>query len=188
MKIPLNLASQPFRRNRAMVVGSLAVCLALIGTLGVLISLAMADNLQLADVRGEVNRLNRQIRTVQSEQAKLDAVLRQPENAEVLYRSLFLNTLLVRKGISWTRIFADLEEAVPYNVKVVQIRPSVNAEDVVSLDMQIASESPGPVIDLLRSMGRSKIFSHPNLQTDQGPTQSEPLYRYHLSVDYAQKL
>ena len=48
-----------------------------------------------------------------AEQAQLDAVLRKPENAEVLERSVFLNALLVRKGISWTRIFADLEKVLP---------------------------------------------------------------------------
>ena len=48
-----------------------------------------------------------------TEQARQDAILRQPENAEVLERSLFLNALLYRKGISWTRIFADLEKSFP---------------------------------------------------------------------------
>ena len=34
MKIPINLASQPFRRDRAMLVASIAVSLLLAGTLG----------------------------------------------------------------------------------------------------------------------------------------------------------
>jgi len=187
MKIPVNLASRPFRRDRAVVVGSLAVCAALVATLAVLISLIMADRAQSADVRGELSRLNRHILAVQAEQAKVDAVLRQPENAEVLERSVFLNELLLRKGISWTRIFADLEEIVPYNVKIIQIRPSVH-DQVVSLDMAVGSESPGPVIDLMRAFGDSKIFSNPQPKSYQAPSQSEPLYRYQISVDYAQKL
>ena len=65
---------------------------------------------------------------MQPEQAELDAVLRKPENAEVLERSVFLNTLLLRKGISWTRILADLEKTMPHNVRIIQIHPSVDAE------------------------------------------------------------
>jgi Tfp pilus assembly protein PilN len=185
MKIPVNLASRPFRKDRALLVGSVAVCAVLVATLGVLISLAMADRAQYADLRGDLNRLNRRVQTLQTEQSKVDAVLRQPENAEVLERSLFLNALLVRKGISWTRIFADLEATLPYNVKIIQIRPSVNGQ-VVSLDMLLGSETPVPFIELLRALGGSKIFSNPDPKTSQSPSQSEPLYRYRISVDYAQ--
>jgi len=70
-------------------------------------------------------------------------VLRRPENAEVLERSVFLNALLYRKGISWTRIFADLEKIVPWNVKVLAIRPSVNSENQVMLDMTLGSRLAG---------------------------------------------
>ena len=187
MKIPVNLASRPFRKDRALLVGSLGVCAALAATLGVLISLAMADRAQYADLRGELNRLNRRVQALQTEQSKVDAVLRQPENAEVLERSVFLNALLLRKGISWTRIFADLEETLPYNVKIIQIRPSVNGQ-VVSLDMLLGSESPMPLIEWSRLLGSSRIFSNPDPKTIQSPSQSEPLYRYRISVDYAQKL
>ena len=187
MKIPINLASRPFRKDRAMVVASLGVCVVLLGTLGMLISLALADRDQYADLRGEINRLNRRIRTVQTDQATLDAVLHKEENAEVLVGSLFLNSLLKRKGISWTRIFADLEEIVPYDVKVLQIRPTVSGQ-VVSLDLLLGSETPPPLIELLRKFGESPIFSNPDPKTMQSPSQSEPLYRFRLSVDYAQKL
>ena len=51
MKISINLASQPFRRDRAMLVASIAVAVLLVGSLGALILLARADNAQLADVR-----------------------------------------------------------------------------------------------------------------------------------------
>jgi Tfp pilus assembly protein PilN len=187
MKIPVNLASRPFRKDRAMVVASLGVCVALLCTLGVLISLAMADRAQYGDLRGEIARLNRSIQGVQGSQAKFDGVLHKEENAEVLERSVFLNALLQRKGISWTRIFSDLENIVPYNVKILQIRPTVNG-NTVSLDVLLGSESVPPVIELLHAMGESKIFSNPDPKSELAPSQSEPLYRFRISVDYAQKL
>src|SRR6266481_7829122 len=112
MKIPINLASQPFRRDRAIIAASVAVSVLLVLTLGVLILLILQDRAQLADVRADVNHLNQQTRAVNAQQAQLDTVLRQPENAEVIERSVFLNSLLVRKGISWTRVFADLEKTM----------------------------------------------------------------------------
>jgi type IV pilus assembly protein PilN len=188
MKIPINLASRPFRRDRAMVAASIAVSLLLVGTLGALISLIMADRAQFADVRSDVDGLNRQIRAVRTEQERLDAVLRKPENAEVLERSVFLNSLLFRKGISWTRIFADLEKTIPHNVKVLAIRPSVNFENQVTLDMTVGAESPEPVIALYRALEESPLFGSVLGHSSLPPTQSDPLYRYRMTVIYAQKL
>jgi len=187
MKIPINLASQPFRRDRAMLAASVAVTVLLAGTLCVLISLAMADRTQMADVRADIARLNARVRAVNREQAQLDLVLRKPENAEVLERSVFINELLVRKGISWTRIFADLEKVLPHNVRIVQIHPSVDAQNRIMLDMQVAAESPEPVIELMRKTAQPP-FGKPDLKLQQGPTQAEPLYRFRVSVDYGQKL
>ena len=188
MKIPINLASQPFRHDRAMLVASIALSLVLVGTLSVLISLFLTDRAQLADVRGEISQLNAKIRTATTDQAQLDTVLRKPENAEVLERSVFLNSLLLRKGISWTRIFSDLEETLPHNVRVLQIHPSVDAGDRVTLDMQFGSESQTAMAELLKTLGESPLFAHTELRTQQSPTQSEPLWRYRVSVEYAQKL
>jgi type IV pilus assembly protein PilN len=187
MRIPINLASQPFRRDRAMLAASIAVTVLLCVTLGVLISLAMADRAQSADVRGDVNRLNRSIRSVSAEQSQQDAILRKPENAEVLEHSVFFNDLLRRKGISWTRIFGDLEKTLPYNVRVVQIHPAVDEQNHILLDLQVASESPEPVIELMKALQQAP-FSNPQPKSQQAPSQSEPLWRYRVSVEYAQKL
>ncbi len=148
MRSPINLASQPFRRDRAMLAASIAVTVLLCVTLGVLVSLALADRAQLADVRGDIDRLNRQIRRVSAEQSQQDTVLRKPENAEVLEHSVFFNDLLRRK---------------------------------------VAAESPEPVIQLLTTMSQAP-FGNPELKLMQAPSQSEPLYRYRVSVEYAQKL
>jgi type IV pilus assembly protein PilN len=153
----------------------------------VLVSLALADRAQLADVRGDINRLNRRIQQVSAEQAKEDAILRKPENAMVMEHSVFFNDLLRRKGISWTRIFADLEKAVPYNVRVIQIHPTVDAGNRILLDMQVGAESPKPVIQLLETMAAAP-FANPDVKTQAPPSQSEPLWRYRIVVEYAQKL
>jgi type IV pilus assembly protein PilN len=188
MKIPINLASQPFRRGRAMLVASIAVCLLLVGTLGVLISLANADSKQLVDARREVSQLDAQIRKVAATQAQQDALLRQPANADVLERSVFINSLLLRKGISWTRILADMEKVLPYNVRILQIHPTLTAANQVLLDMTVGSEQQAPVIQFLQALEQSPLFGSVLDHTTQPPTQSEPMYRNHVSVIYAQKL
>jgi Tfp pilus assembly protein PilN len=188
MKIPINLASQPFRRDRPMVLASAAVGILLVVTLAGLVSLALMDRRQLATTRTNINVLNRQIQKANVEQTRLDAVLRQPDNAEVLERSVFLNALLYRKGISWTRIFSDLEKTVPHNVRVISIRPFVNAQNQITLIMVIGSESPEAIIELFKALAASPLFGPVYQQSFLPPTQNEPLYRYQVNVNYAQKL
>jgi type IV pilus assembly protein PilN len=188
MKIPINLASQPFRRDRAMVMASIVVSLLLVATLGVLINLARQDSQQLGDVRHEVAMLKQQVQKVADQQAKLNAVIHKPENETVLERSVFINTLLLRKGISWNQIFTDLEETIPYNVKLVRIRPTVDSEGRVSLDMIVASETNGPAVEALKAFQENPKFGPVEWKNISPPSQTEPLYRLALNVTYAQKL
>jgi len=188
MRIPINLASQPFRRDRAVLVASGALSIVLIALLVFLLSLNSLESGQVAETRKEIARLESRIRALSAEQARQDAVLRQPENAEVLERSLFLNALLYRKGISWTRIFADLEKVVPYNVRIMAIRPSVAGPNQVSLDMTVGSETPMAVIDLLKNLEGSPSFGAVYSHSLLPPTQTDKLYRCRVSVNYVQKL
>ena len=180
MKIPLNLASQPFRRDRPILVGSTAVAVLLLGVLGLLISLIFTDRAQLADVRRDVVRYERSIRAVSAEQAKLDA--------EVLERAVFLNQLLYRKGISWTQIFADLGRALPPNVRIMTIRPFVNKDNKVTLDMTVGAKTPANVIEFLKALESSPLFESVTPTSSLAPSQAEPLYRARLTVNYAQRL
>jgi type IV pilus assembly protein PilN len=188
MKIPINLASEPFRRDRAMVAASIAVSVLLVVTLAGLISLVLVDRAQVADVRHDIDQLNRQIHQVTAQQAGFDAVLRKPENTVVLERSVLLNELLYRKGISWTKILADLGNTLPYNARIMTIRPFVNKENKVTLDMQVGSENQAAVIEFLKALESSPLFDAPLVPSSVAPTQSEPLFRSRVLVNYAQRL
>jgi hypothetical protein len=188
MKIAINLASQPFRRDRAMMVGSVAVICLLAVTLALLVNLGFQDSQQLADVRKDIGRLNQRMRDVSAAQVKLDAVIKKPENASVIEQSVFINTLLRRKGLSWNRIFSDLEKTIPYNVKIVRIHPTVDDQDHVILEMTVAAESSVSVIQMLKAFGESPLFGTALPQSDAPGSQSDPLYHLTLSVPYAQTL
>ncbi|HUB80143.1 MAG TPA: hypothetical protein VMB03_15160 [Bryobacteraceae bacterium] len=188
MKIAINLASQPFRRDRAMIVASTLVCLLLVASLGVLIHLANEDNRQLADVRHEVAALKKQVQGVNDQQAKLNMVIHEPRNETVLERSVFINSLLLRKGISWNRIFTDLEKTIPYNVKLTRIRPSVDDQGRVTLDMTLASDTAVTMMGALQAFADNSLFGPVDPKGTIPPTQTEPLFRFALVVPYAQKL
>ena len=106
----------------------------------------------------------------------------------VLDRSVLLNTLIRRKAISWTKIFSDLGTVCPPTVRVIAIRPTINSQGGLFLDMQVASDSPEPVIAFIAKLEGSDVFGSTAVSGFTPPSQTNPFYRYQLSVNYAQKL
>jgi len=189
VNIPINLASEPFRRDRPVLlaIGFGAVALSVL--LVILLSIIVQDRTRLGDTRARVIRLNQELASLSAEQARLESTLRQPANASVLERNLLLNTLVERKSVSWTKIFADLEAVMPANVRLIQVRlPQINSRNQVLLDMVVGSQSPAPVITFLKQLQTSPRFGPATLHNSAPPTDNEPLYRYRVSVNYGQKI
>lgn len=188
MKIPINLASQPFRRDRPLVAASIVVTVALTALLGALVWFILQDKDQLAGMHQDIARLNRQIHDASTEQARLETIMRQPQNASVLEWSVLINTLIFQKAISWSRLFSDLEKTLPYDVKVVALHPQVDTLNHVRLDMSLGSDKPDSVLQALKALEQSASFGTVTLISSRPPTQAEPLYQYRFTVNYAQKL
>jgi type IV pilus assembly protein PilN len=188
VKYPINLASEPFRLGRPLFVASVALSAILAAMLVVLVSVAVVERNNAKEARESIASLEAQMAALDGEQMRLTQLLRQPENAQVFEQSIFLNALIARKGISWTRIFSDLEGVLPHNVRVISVRPQVNAINEVQLDLFVGSEATGPVVDMLMKLEASPVFGRTAIVSWLPPSQTEPLYRYRLTVQYAQKL
>jgi len=189
VQIPINLASTPFRRDRPLFVASVAVCTLLAIVLFTQIGTILSHRQQAAATRVAIERTTAQLNRIGAEQRKFDSTLARPENAEVLERSLFLNTLIERKAISWTKLFHDLQGVVPPSVRLVSVRlPEVDNQNQVLLDVVVSAKDPGPVLDLLRKFEASPQFGPTTLVNSLPPSQTDPYFRYHVTVSYAQKL
>lgn len=187
MRFSINLASEPFRRDRAMTVAWSIVAGFLVITLGMLVYLIVTERQQKRDVLEATDHAETQLARMSGEQSTLEQTMRRAENADVLDQSVFLNTLISRKGVSWTKMFADLESVLPHNVRLISIRPHADPKNNIQLEMVVGSQAVEPVIAMLQNLEKSPVFDNPTMPTALPPTQSEPLYRFRLSVNYAQK-
>ncbi len=188
MRVTNNLASAPFARTRPIVVFASVLGALLVGLLGFLIYLNVANRWEARETRARIAELQAESASVARQQAVQDAILRDPRYSEVLEQTVFINSLLRRKAISWTRLFDDLGTVLPHNVRILRIRPQVTASNEVYLDMDVASETGEPVVQMLRRMEGSPVFGPTAIHSSLAPTESEPLYRYRISVNYSQKL
>lgn len=188
MKVSLNLASRPFGRNRLFYVSTAAAGVLLVVGAGTMLATFIRSYQRSPELVRQAQDYQRQLTVLSRKQTDLEAVLRRPENAVVLDRSAFLNELLYRKGISWTRTFADLEQLMPPRVRLIQIRPQINTNNEVSLEMQVGTETREGFIELLRALESSEKFHSVLSQGDSPPTENQPLFRFRVSVIYDQKL
>ena len=190
MRISINLASEPFQRNRPMLVASTVCAIVLAALLILQVFLILNGGNRARDARVAVAQLNAQVLEVSNQQAQIDSTMRQPVNAQVLQRSILLNSIVERKAISWTRVFADLEKVKPYNVRLIQVRlPKISSHQQASLEMTVGATDWTPILeDFAQRLKDSPLFGPVQIQNFIAPSQTEPLYQYRLTVDYAQKL
>ena len=186
--VPINLASQPFRRDRPFQLAALAGSVLLGGLLIWQIAVGMLERTQRAELGAAQEQATRQLTLLQTERTRLDATFRKSENADAIEFALFLNGLILRKSVSWTKIFADLDQVMPHNVRLVNVRPQVNLDNQIQLDMTVAAADPPPVIEMLKRLEGSALFGAATVTSWLPPSQSEPLYRYRVNVNYAPKI
>ena len=189
MRVIINLSSEPFRHDRAKLLATVICSVALLALLAGQTWLILGARARAAESRERVARLNAELTEMQSGQAAADTTIQQPLNAEVLERSVLLNSLIQRKAISWARLLDDIGQVLPNNVRMIQIRlPQVNIRNEVTLDMEVGAAEQLQAIEFTNRLAASPLFGPATLLRSDPPSQNEPLYRYRLTVSYAQKL
>lgn len=190
----INLASQPFRRERAQNAVWALVSATLICTLLVMVAIILRERVLASDLHRGIQQEQAQLQRAENEQSHFSSVLAKPENEDVFSTNVFLNQLIARRAISWTHVFKDLETTMPPNMRLIAVRlPQLPAEDksgkdTVQLDMVVGASSPGVVIDLLKRLQASNLFGAASVISQQPPTQNDPLFKYRVTVNYAQQL
>jgi Tfp pilus assembly protein PilN len=187
-RYPINLSTEPFRRDRALLLATSALAALLALGLVLLVSLILSERQRASDTRASLAAVEAETRAQAAEIAKYDAILRETQNAEVLDRNLFLNQLITRKSVSWTQLFSDLEKVMPGGVRLVSIRPQILADNRIILDMTIGARTEEAAVRMLMRLEGSPLFGATTVQSSIPPGQNEPTYRYRLSVNYAPQL
>ena len=139
--VPINLASQPFRRERAELAILASIGAALTISLLVFVVLILQDRRDVSAIRGRIRADQQTLAAVERQQAQSQKIIVRPDNADVFSKSVFYNQLISRRAVSWTRVFDDLTRVMPADVQLIALRlPQVAAENSgdknhVELDM-----------------------------------------------------
>ncbi len=152
----LNLASNPFRnRTLPWTVAAVVACLsvaALIFTVS-----------QFRQTRERVNIVERDVRGLRTEEASLRAKATAvtqsltPEQRRTLEAA---HSVIDRRNFSWSRLFADLEAALPQGVRVARIGVrDVAHSGGAELELAVVARSTTDITSMLGTMAQGRVFS-----------------------------
>lgn len=158
MRLDLNLATRPYEDAGEFWIrwGSAAGVLALL-TL-VLIGWTVRGWMNAGRDRHAIAELQAQIHERDSERGSAQAYLELAANRSTRDQSQFLNGLIQRKAFSWTRVFEDLERVMPNSLHVVSLRPEINEQGQLELDMKVVGNTRAPAVELVHRMEASRHF------------------------------
>jgi len=158
MPTKLNLASKPFS-NRALpwVVTVFVIFVSLVSLIFIVRATTRA-NAQARTVQNDINTLSQQEHVLRQQVEAVKNSLTH-EQQQTLTAA---HTLLDRKHFSWSRLFADLEEALPADVRVKRIAvrgvATRGGETLAELELTVVARTPATVTEMIAQMDRAGIF------------------------------
>ena len=188
MRVPINLASQPLENLRpvrtAVIVAALAAMV--LGT--VILNRELRSRNEFRSLIQQQANLELRLSQLESEQKELESALSTKEVQQIRERSAFMNSLILRKSLSWTQLFMDLEKTLPARARITAIHPQLNEAEDVDLDLTISAASMEPLVEFLKNLESSSEFSAPVVGTQHYRTgsSSETGIELELTTRYVQ--
>jgi cell division protein FtsB len=159
-ELDLNLSTQPFPAYRLTTI-ALAGVLALLASLSVWQAFGFVRYSRLANsIRAQEQETRVEAEALGKHVAELESRLDRPESTAKLNEIGFLNHLILRKSLSWTRLFAVLEKIMPDNVHFANLAPTVGADGGITLKLGVRARSMADVKEFLVRVEKSPLFEN----------------------------
>ncbi|OFW23701.1 MAG: hypothetical protein A3H27_08440 [Acidobacteria bacterium RIFCSPLOWO2_02_FULL_59_13] len=169
MKIPVNLASQPYENLRPLYLAAgLALAIA-VGLASFVVWKDWQNREETRTVTEQIRQLQHESAVLQQEQQQLERSLRTPEVQQISDRAAFLNSLILRKSLSWTQLFMELEKILPNQARITAIRPRLNQSQQAELSLTVAAVEMGPLVEFLKNLESSSRFGSPVVEAQRFP-------------------
>jgi Tfp pilus assembly protein PilN len=195
--LELNLASRPFQNN-----------VPIWTALGVLLAVVVAFsawNLHAAlDASAKLGALQADLGSVERRLADLDRREEEAVKGARVFDSKTMqiqadkaNDIILRRGLSWTRLFNTLEQVVPYEVRMTTVRPVYGTrqagssgprdavfEGTVPVDIEGVAQSFESFLELERSLIVDPHFANVEpVRSETPPGSSEITYQLRFLYD-----
>jgi type IV pilus assembly protein PilN len=162
MRITINLATRPFT-DLGPVFKRLRIAMIVFAVVSIGLGIGLhALHSKAEAARARERGLDTQIGRINGERQGYMAMMRQPDNAQVLDQAGNLNQLFDQKTFSWTLAMEDLETVLPGGVQVTTLEPIRDKEGRITLRLRVV----GPrdkAVELVQNLEHSRHFLRPSI-------------------------
>ncbi len=179
-----NLARRPFLNTRPVWVVAAAAALITIVMVILNIRLYVVTDRELAE------RIARRAELTERHAELLAEVRNQVDALEhVPWKSLTArveaaNSILREGAFSWLELLDDVEQVMPYDVRITRIAPRVEGQQV-QLELEVVCKTRNDLLEFLQRLIDDPRFSDPTPRSETPPEESDtPFYTLTFSVTY----
>ncbi|MEP6707665.1 MAG: hypothetical protein ABJC05_09105 [Pyrinomonadaceae bacterium] len=184
MNARLNLASEPFGNRALPWTLTAVIAVSSLIALVFILRATSATNAQADAVQRDVTSLRQKMAGLKQQSDQVKSALT-PDQLQALRAA---HTLVDRKRFSWSRLFSDLESALPGTVRVsrISVKDVVIRGDqtVADLELTVISKSAATITQMISEMDAAGVFQaeliSENLQKGRGEIGTE----YVMTVHY----
>jgi hypothetical protein len=140
--------------------GLLVLLLVLIAVSAAQIYTYQQNSSLAAGIRGNQQRTREEAERLTKDLALLNERMFSGNAEAKMTQVEILNQILLRKSFSWTRVFANLEAIMPENVYLLSLRPFVDEDKKMGLNIIFRGKSFADGHEFVKTLETSPIFSN----------------------------
>lgn len=156
--VEINLAADPFRNDAPLAAALLALALAAFGFTGWNVYGYLSARSQRASLLQQQAGHRAQMARMVGEAERLKADLQKVDAETLTSQAEFVAGVLEQRNFSWTRLFNSLEEVVPWNNRLVSVRPLFSREGV-EVQINGVAQDTQAYLDLQNALLHARQFT-----------------------------
>ena len=121
--LDLNLASRPFRNNVPFWCAHVALATAVLVFAYWNVRTYGAAKADVEAIQADIGSVERQLTELEKRDVEAQRAAKEFDLKILKFQADQANEIILRRGLSWTKLFNELEKVVPYEVKMTAIRP-----------------------------------------------------------------
>src|SRR5262249_40844226 len=152
-----NIASTPVKNDSLFFLGCLFLFLAAIGLTAFNLKSLSSGYLDSSRLESKISEEQNKRAELRKQSDNLRAKIIAIKTPEFVNASQFFDNAIKRRTFSWTTLFDQFERALPPNVKMVSIIPTIRDTDI-NITMEVAGRTLNDVITLVKALQASPAF------------------------------
>jgi Tfp pilus assembly protein PilN len=179
-----NLASRPFLNTRPVWVMTIAAAVVALILIVLNIRFFVVTNRAVGDELATRDALEERYGQLESSTRQEIAVLNRLPWRTLEARVNATNLVLEEHAFSWLRMLDDIENVMPYDVRLTKIIPAVGPEGVM-LTLEVLARNRDAMLEFVDNLVEDPRFDEPALATEKTPEDSPTgTYLLNLRVRY----